>query len=140
MDDPLSSSSPAKPAATSAPTQTPSGSYGSVVIRPANSDEKLLGVVMHALCLIGLPIIGPLIVWLMKKDQSTYLDAQGRELMNFQISLLLYFFISFLLVFVIVGVPLLFVLGFGSLILTIIGLVKAADGQLYRFPLTIRLL
>jgi len=95
---------------------------------------------MHALCLIGLPIIGPLIVWLMKKDQSTYLDAQGRELMNFQISLLLYFFISFLLVFVIVGVPLLFVLGFGSLILTIIGLVKAADGQLYRFPLTIRLL
>lgn len=43
-----------------------------------NQDDKTLGIVMHLLCIVGFPVIGPLIIWLMKKDQSPYLDAQGR--------------------------------------------------------------
>ena len=106
----------------------------------ANGDEKNLGILMHGLTLIGLPFLGPLIVWLLKKDVSPYLDAQGREVLNFHISLFLYFFVAFLLVFVVIGIPLLFLLSAASLVLTIIGIVKAVDGTLYRFPLIIRLL
>lgn len=103
-------------------------------------DEKTLGIVMHVLCLVGFPILGPLVVWLIKKDQSSYLDRQGRELLNFQISYLLYAFVSALLCFVLIGVPLIFAVGVATIVLTIIGIVSAADGKVYRFPLTIRLL
>lgn len=94
---------------------------------------------MHLLCLVGFPIIGPLIIWLMKKDQSRYLDAQGRELLNFQISYFIYAMISVVLVAALIGIVLLLAVGVASLVLTLIGIVKAADGQVYRFPLCIRL-
>ncbi|MBN8421690.1 MAG: DUF4870 domain-containing protein [Verrucomicrobia bacterium] len=107
---------------------------------PVTQDEKTLGIVMHVLCLVGFPILGPLIVWLVKKDQSSYLDRQGRELLNFQLSYLLYGFLSFLLCFILIGIPLLFAVGIATIVLTIIGIVKASEGKIYRFPLTIRLL
>lgn len=100
----------------------------------------MLGIVMHVLCLVGFPILGPLIVWLVKKDSSSYLDQQGRELLNFQLSYLLYGFVSFLLCFILIGVPLLIVVGVATVVLTIIGIVRASEGNVYRFPLTIRLL
>ncbi|OYW72257.1 MAG: hypothetical protein B7Z37_25405 [Verrucomicrobia bacterium 12-59-8] len=103
-------------------------------------DEKTLGIVMHVLCLVGFPILGPLIVWLVKKDQSSYLDRQGRELLNFQLSYLLYGFVAFLLCFIFIGIPLLIGVGIATFVLTIIGIVRASEGNVYRFPLTIRLL
>jgi uncharacterized Tic20 family protein len=103
-------------------------------------DEKTLGIIMHVLCLVGFPILGPLIVWLIKKDQSSYLDQQGRELLNFQISYLLYALASGVLCLVLIGIPLLFAVGIATLVLTIIGVVSASEGKVYRFPLTIRLL
>ncbi len=103
-------------------------------------DEKTLGIVMHALCLAGFPILGPLIVWLIKKDESSYLDVQGRELLNFQLSYLFYAFLSFLLCFIFIGVPLLYAVGVATVVLTIIGIVRSSEGRVYRFPLTIRLL
>lgn len=106
----------------------------------SSPDEKLLGIVMHVLCLIGFPIIGPLVVWLMKKDQSRYLDQQGRELLNFQISYCIYGIISAVLTAILIGIPLLVAVAVASVVLTIIGIVKAADGTIYRFPLTIRIL
>jgi uncharacterized Tic20 family protein len=106
----------------------------------ASQDDKTLGMVMHILCLVGFPIIGPLIIWLMKKDRSPYLDAQGRELLNFQISYFIYAMISFVLIAVLIGIVLLFAVGIASFVFTIIGLVKAADGKVYRFPLCIRML
>jgi hypothetical protein len=106
----------------------------------ASQDEKTLGIVMHVLCLIGFPILGPLIIWLIKKDESAYLDAQGRELLNFQITYLIYAFASFLLIVFLIGIPLLFVVGIAMIVLTIIGIVRAAEGRVYRFPLTIRML
>lgn len=106
----------------------------------ATSDEKTLGIVMHILCLVGFPILGPLVIWLIKKDQSSYLDRQGRELLNFQISYFVYALVSFVLCFVFIGIPLLVIVGLASIVLTIIGIVKAAEGNIYRFPFTIRLL
>jgi uncharacterized Tic20 family protein len=103
-------------------------------------DDKTLGMVMHILCLVGFPIIGPLIIWLMKKDQSPYLDAQGRELLNFQISYFIYAMVSVVLIAVLIGIVLLFAVGIASFVFTIIGIVKAADGKVYRFPLCIRMM
>ncbi len=107
---------------------------------PANPDEKTLAVIMHVLCLVGFPVIGPLVIWLAKKDQSPYIDAQGRELLNFHISYLIYFFIAFLLVFVLIGMLILPVLGLVTVIFIILGIVRATEGRIYRFPFTFRFL
>ncbi|MFZ9979602.1 MAG: DUF4870 domain-containing protein [Opitutales bacterium] len=103
-------------------------------------DEKNLSLLMHVLSLVGFSLIGPLIVWLVKKDESAFIDRQGRELLNFQLSLLIYLLGSLLLSFILIGIPLLIVIGLGSFVLTIIGLVKATEGKIYRYPLTIRML
>ena len=103
-------------------------------------DEKNLGLIMHVLSIVGLSLIGPLIVWLIKKDESAFINLQGRELLNFQLSILIYALICVPLCFILIGIPMLFVIGIASLILTIIGLVKATEGKIYRFPLTIRML
>ena len=103
-------------------------------------DEKNLALIMHVLSLVGFSLIGPLIVWLMKKDESAFINAQGRELLNFQISFLIYAIVCIPLCFVLIGIPLLIVVGIASFILTIIGLVKATAGKIYRFPVTIKML
>ncbi|HEY1052588.1 MAG TPA: DUF4870 domain-containing protein [Prosthecobacter sp.] len=113
-----------------------------VPVPPASvtQDEKTLGIVMHVLCLVGMPILGPLVVWLMKKNARSYLDQQGRELLNFQLTYLLYAFLAALLLFVFIGVVLLPLIAFAVIMLTVMGIVRAAEGKIYRFPLTIRLL
>ena len=103
-------------------------------------DEKNLGLIMHVLSLVGFSLVGPLIVWLIKKDESPFINAQGRELLNFQLSFLIYTIVCIPLCFVLIGIPLLIVVGIGAFILTIIGLVKATEGKIYRFPVTIRML
>ena len=103
-------------------------------------DEKNLGLIMHVLSLVGFSLIGPLIVWLVKKDESAFINAQGRELLNFQISFLIYAIVCIPLCFVLIGIPLLIVVGLASFILTIIGLVKATEQKIYRFPVTVHML
>jgi uncharacterized Tic20 family protein len=95
---------------------------------------------MHVLSLVGFSLIGPLIVWLVKKDESAFINAQGRELLNFQLSFLIYAIVCIPLCFVLIGIPLLIIVGLASFILTIIGLVKATEGKIYRFPVTIKML
>ena len=103
-------------------------------------DEKNLALIMHVRSLVGFSLIGPLIVWLIKKDESAFINIQGRELLNFQLSILLYAVICIPLCFILIGIPMLFVVGIASLILTIIGLIRATEGKIYRYPLTIRML
>jgi uncharacterized protein len=100
--------------------------------------------------LIGIPfgnIVGPLVVWLMKRDVSPGVDAHGKESLNFHISWTIYGIvigsISAILLFVLVGFllwPVLIAGWFAMVILVVIGSVKASNGQLYRYPLTIRFL
>jgi uncharacterized Tic20 family protein len=92
---------------------------------------------------IGVPlgnIIAPLIVYLMKKDESPFVAEQARESLNFQISMSIYGLISGVLVVVLIGFLLLAVVWVAGVILTIIAAVKAANGEAYRYPLTIRLI
>lgn len=85
-------------------------------------------------------IIGPLVVWLIKKDTMPFVDDQGKEVLNFNISMLIYWVISAILMIVMIGMFLMFALFVFWLVFTIIGAVKAHEGTRYRYPLTIRFL
>lgn len=101
---------------------------------------------MHLLGFAGLVlpyagnIVGPLILWLIKKADSPYLDAHGKEVLNFQISFAIYGLIAFLSFFVLIGFILLPVVVVAWIVFVIIGAIKASEGKLYRYPLTIRFL
>jgi uncharacterized protein len=83
-------------------------------------------------------IVGPLIVYLIKKDEYEFVRDQGKEVLNFQITWTLIFIISAVLIFVLVGIFLLVGFGIAWLILIIIGATKANVGVFYKYPLTIK--
>ncbi len=85
-------------------------------------------------------IIGPIITWAMKKDQYELVDDQGKEAINFNISIFIYYVISAILILALVGIPLLVALFFFRLIITVIAAVKANEGVRFRYPLCIRFL
>lgn len=91
-----------------------------------------------AALIIGFSFIGPLIVYLVKKDEDAFVADQSREALNFNLSALIYFIIAFILIFVLVGLLLLPVVGIAWLVLVIVGAVQANKGEAYRYPLTIR--
>jgi len=115
-------------------------------------EEKTFGMLCHlsALALFILPsfgnIFGPLIIWLIKKDQSTWIDRQGKEALNFQISMVIYvfaaFFLMFLLTLTVIGIPLAVLIGLGLaafwLIVVISASIKTSNGEDFRYPLNIR--
>lgn len=84
-------------------------------------------------------IFGPLIVWLVKKDESPFVDDQGKESLNFQISFTIYCIIATVLAVIFIGIILLIALGIAFLILVIIAAVKANEGEEFRYPFIIRL-
>ncbi len=117
------------------------------------SNIRLWTVLCHASALAGLivpaagHILGPLIVWLLKRGDSAEIDEHGKESLNFQISMFIYTtvlgVICFILMFVLIGfllMPLLAVLYVADVVLVIIASLKASEGQLYHYPLTIRLI
>lgn len=87
--------------------------------------------------LIGF-IVGPLIVWLIKKDELPFVDDQGKEAVNFQISMAIYFLLSVPLAFLLIGIPLLIGLKILEMVLVIVAAVQASQGVYYRYPLSIR--
>lgn len=110
------------------------------------SEERNWAMFAHLSALIGyflLPfgsIIAPLIIYLMKKDQSPFIAEHARESLNFQISLAIYAIIAGILVLVLVGFLLLAVIWVAGVVFTIIAGVKASGGVSYRYPLTLRLI
>lgn len=104
----------------------------------------------HLSALLGFVLVpsanvwAPLVVWLMKRNESSFIDEAGRESINFHISLWIYSGAAFLMWFTIILIPLALLLGIAiyllGLICTILGAVAASNGQSYRYPLTIRFL
>ncbi len=103
-------------------------------------------VLCHASALLGLffhffgHLLGPLIVWLIKRDLSPEIDANGKESLNFQISMLIYDVIAGILCLVLIGIPILIALWIMNTVLVIVASVKTSNGEFYRYPLTIRFL
>lgn len=85
-------------------------------------------------------LLGPLIVWQIKKDMHPFIDDQGKEALNFQISVALAAFLCFLLMVVVIGFPLLALLSVAAVVLAVIAGIKANEGQRYRYPFSWRLL
>ena len=84
--------------------------------------------------------VGALIIWLIKKDQSAYVDEQGKEALNFQITMLIAFVGAWILMFILIGMLLIPLLLMANLVLCIITAVAASEGEHYKYPLAIRLL
>lgn len=82
-------------------------------------------------------IIGPLICWISRKDQSEWVNMNGKSALNFQISVLLYSVLLIPLCFIIVGIPLLIALGILEVVCVIIASIKAAKGEVYKYPISI---
>ncbi|MEI8341891.1 MAG: DUF4870 domain-containing protein [Verrucomicrobiota bacterium] len=83
-------------------------------------------------------VLGPLIIWIIKKDQYPLVDDQGKEAINFQITFTIYFLISFVLCFILIGFLIVGLLWIAYLILVIVAAIKANEGVRYRYPATIR--
>ena len=110
-----------------------------------DKDERTWAMIAHlsAFATFVLPsfgqIVGPLVVWLVKRDSSAFVADQAKEALNFQITATLAFVAAGILVFVLVGIPLLIVLGLAWLVLTVVAGVRANEGVRYRYPFTLRL-
>ena len=85
-------------------------------------------------------IIAPLVIWAVLKDESTLVADQGKEAMNFQISIFIYSLAAGLLILLIIGIPLLAAVVIFDVIVTIIASVKAGEGKMYRYPYSLRLI
>ncbi len=128
------------------PASEPAAPEAKVIRSTTDSQAHTFGMLCHLsalVALVGIPfgnIIGPLIVWLLKKDDHEFIDDQGKESLNFQITVTLAMIASGILCCILIGLPLLFLTIVAGLILTIVGAVKASAGERYRYPFTIRLL
>ena len=111
-----------------------------------SSDIRTWCVLCHAAALLGLffhflgHLLGPLIVWLVKRGDSPEVDAHGKESLNFQISMLIYDAIAAILCIVLIGIPILIALWVLNTVLVIIASIQASEGKFYRYPITIRLI
>lgn len=109
------------------------------VLAPANSDEKNIAVITH-ITGIFFSFFPGLIVWLLKKDESPYISDQAREALNFQITVLIAWFISGLLMFVLIGFLLIALVWVANIIFCIMAAVAASKGETYRYPFALRLI
>jgi uncharacterized protein len=106
-------------------------------------DERTWAMFCHISAFAGfiIPfgnIIGPIVIWSIKKEQYPLVDHQGKESINFQISMLIYFLVSLVLVLALIGIPLLIALFFFNLIIVVVAGIQANNGQFFRYPLCIR--
>jgi uncharacterized protein len=108
------------------------------------ADERTWGMLAHLSAFSGFlvplgSVIGPLVVWLIKRDQSAFVADQGKEALNFNISVLLAAIVCGVLVLIFIGILLGVALFIFWLTMTIIAGIKASEGVRYRYPVTLRL-
>ena len=115
---------------------------------PANINSvvnaRTWGALCHASALLGVflhfpgHLLAPLIVWLAKREESPEIDAQGKEAVNFQISMLIYHIVAAVFCLILIGFVFLAILWVLNAVLVIIAAIQASDGKFYRYPMTIR--
>ncbi len=145
MNDP---EQPQSPPSSPPPLQEPPSVYPPY-LPPApppglSSEDRTLAMLCHLLGLLT-GFLGPLVLWLVKKDSSPFVDHHGRESLNFQLTLMLVMFAlgiaMFILVFIVIGfllMPVIAVIGILALVAEILAAVAAQNGEWYRYPCCIR--
>jgi uncharacterized Tic20 family protein len=109
-----------------------------------DKDAKTWGMVCHLAALAGFivpfgNIAGPLIVWQLKKEQFPFVADQGKESLNFQITVSIAIVVSIGLAFILIGLLLLPLIGIANIVFVIIAALKASNGDSYRYPFALRL-
>ena len=102
------------------------------------NDDKTMAILAHAGG-IFFSFIPALIIWLIKKDESVFVAEQSKEALNFQISIAIYLCACSILSILLIGIFLIPIILLINLILCILASIKASEGRLYHYPLTIRL-
>jgi uncharacterized Tic20 family protein len=108
------------------------------------AEERQWAMFAHLSALIGLviplgSILGPLVIWLIKKDTMPLVNDQAKEALNFNITVAIAALVSWVLVFVLIGVLLLAAVFIAWLVFVIIATIKANEGVAYRYPFSLRL-
>ncbi|MEI6706156.1 MAG: DUF4870 domain-containing protein [Methylococcales bacterium] len=118
-------------------------------LKQSNQDDqeaRQWAMFLHLSQLAGftvLPLLGliaPIIIWQIKKEQYPSIDEHGKAVVNWIISELIYGAIGFMLLFVLIGFPILGILGILGLVFPIIGGIKANNGELWHYPMTINII
>lgn len=111
----------------------------------ASAEARQWAMFAHLSALIGFliplgSILGPLIIWQIKKNEFAFVDDHGKEALNFQITVLIAVVVCLVLTVVLIGFLLLPVVGVVALVLTVMAGIKANNGETYRYPFTLRLI
>jgi uncharacterized Tic20 family protein len=112
------------------------GSEEPSLVTPS-SDDKTMAILSHILCIVA-GFLAPLIIYLVKKDNSPFATAHAKESLNFQLTMLIAIIIGWLTMFILIGfilVPLLYIL---NLVLVIVATIKANEGKFYKYPFSIK--
>jgi uncharacterized Tic20 family protein len=102
-------------------------------------NDKIWSMLSHLSIFFGVGIILPLVVYLAMRHESDFVATNSKEALNFHISVLIYGICCIPLIFILIGIPILILMGLASLVLSIIAAVKASNGESYHYPLTIQL-
>ena len=106
-----------------------------------SSDDRILGLLAHLLAIVpGIGIFGPLVIYLVRKGQSSFVEENAKESLNFQLTMIIAFIVSGILVVVGIGIVMLIVLGVLELVLVIIATIRASENKIYRYPFNLRLI
>ena len=113
-----------------------------VEIIVADKDQRTWAMFCHLSALAGLlfpfgSVIGPLIVWLVKKEEMPLVAEHGRKSLNFQLTMMIAYIVCFMLMFVVVGVILMPLVALFSLIMVVVSAIKANDGKEVKYPMAI---
>ncbi len=106
--------------------------------QPWGMDLNTFCLLMHLSLLFFWPL--SIVMWLTNKDNNETIDSHGKNIANFLISYIIYYFVSALLIFVVIGFFTIFVVGVLFIIFTIIAAIKAGQGEIYKYPLTIKII
>lgn len=137
--------SPPPPSAPPPGSPPPGGYYGTGgPVQPTDSESRTWGMLAHLSALAGyiIPagnILGPLIVWLIKKDQMPFVNDQGKESLNFQITVTLALLLLSWTICIGIGLIVLPAIGIAALVFVILASMEANKGNAYRYPWTLRL-
>jgi uncharacterized protein len=118
------------------PGQSPSAARGGS--GPITSDDTTWALLAH-LSFFVLGVVGPLIIYLVKKDTSPFVRQHAAEALNFHITITLAVFVSALLILVLIGVVLLLAVLVAGAVLAVLAAIAANRGESYRYPFTLRL-
>ncbi|KZE47342.1 orotate phosphoribosyltransferase [Brevibacillus parabrevis] len=109
----------------------------------SGKDERMWAMIVHLSALVGFLIpfgnvLGPLVIWLIKREEGEFFQEHGKEALNFGISITIYAAVSGLLLIVFIGAILLTALFIFWIVFVVIAAIRANEGKPYRYPLTLR--